>query len=146
VKFLTPKTKNMKIIKMTTFISNIIEDKQFGHIGFYQKVKSHNEFLLSTPKKKDFNSNLFIEENEIILDDDGLVKINFSFENPIIQFNHPLEPTEREFEIKTFEMLLEIIASNFEYKDDFGEHQSFTYENNVLVLQAVADKYAQFIG
>lgn len=118
---------------MTTFISKILEDKQFAHIGFFQKVKTHNEFLLSTPQRTDFNSDLFIEEDEIILDDDGLVKLDFSLNIPIIIFNHPLEPKERQFEIDTYERLLEIISSNYEYKDDFGQHQSFSYENNLLL-------------
>jgi hypothetical protein len=123
----------MKIIKMTTFISKILEDKQFAHIGFFQKIKTHNEFLLSTPQRTDFNHDLFVEEYEIILDDDGFVKIDFSLNNPLIRFNHPLEPKERQFEIHTYEMLLEIISSNYEYKDDFGEFQSFSYENNLLL-------------
>ena len=123
----------MQIIKMTTFISKIIEDKQFAHIGFFQKVKTHHEFLLSTPQRTDFNYDLFIEEDEIILDDDGLVKLDFSLNTPLIRFNHPLEPKERQFEINSYEMLLEIISSNYEYKDDFGEYQSFSYENNLLL-------------
>ena len=118
---------------MTTFISKILEDKQFAHIGFFQKVKTHNDFLLSTPQRTDFNYNLFTEEDEIILDDDGLVKLDFSLNKPIIRFNHPLEPEEREFEINTYEMLLEIISSNYDYKDDFGVFQSFSYENNLLL-------------
>ena len=123
----------MQIIKMTTFISKILEDKQFAHSGFVQKVKIHNEFLLSTPQRTDFNYNLFIEEDEIILDDDGLVKLDFSLNTPLIRFNHPLEPKERQFDINSYEMLLEIISSNYEYKDDFGEYQSFSYENNPLL-------------